>query len=101
MPMQGQVEVTLQVMSLLQEVVQVKALLVEVFLVRMLEEVLQVALSPLSLFTSPSTLTPTTRPRGACLTQNISKARAGDPDRLSRGERTNWGGNLPVAQSLF
>ena len=65
----------------------------------MLEEVLLVALSSLSLFTSPST--PTTRPCGACLTQNIPKARAGDPDRLSRGERTYWGGNLPVAQSLF
>ena len=34
---------------------------------------------------SPPTLT--TRPCGACLTQNISKA--GDPD-LGRGERTNW-----------
>ena len=101
--MQGQVEaVTLQV-SLL--VVRVKALLVWVLflvilkVVMMLEEVLLVA--SLSLFTSPSTLTPTTRPCGACLTQNISKARAGDPDRLSRGERTNWGGNLPVARCLF
>ena len=95
MPMQGQVE-ALRVMRLLQEVVQVKALSV-LFLVMMLEEVMLVA--SLSLFTSPST--PTTRPCGACLTQNISKARAGDPDRLSRGERTNWGGNLPVARFLF
>jgi hypothetical protein len=55
-----------------------------------------VALSSLSLFSSPQTLT--TRPCRACLTQNISKA--GDPD-LGRGERTNWGGNLPVARFLF
>ena len=47
---------------------------------------------------SPSTPTPTTRPCRACLTQNFSKA--GDPD-LGRGERTNWGGNLPVARFLF
>ena len=91
-PMQGQVEVTLQVMRLLQEVVRVRALLVWVLflmkVVMMLEEVLLVALSSLSLFTSPSTLTPTTRPCGACLTQNISKARDGDPD-LGRGERTS------------
>ena len=65
--------------------------------VMMLEEVMLVA--SLSLFPSPPT--PTTRPCGACLAQNISKARAGDPDRLSRGERTHWGGNLPVAQRLF
>jgi len=59
-PMQGQVE-ALQVMSLLQEVVQVKALLVQVlFLVMLLEEV---ALSSLSLFTSPPTLTPPTMPQ--------------------------------------
>jgi hypothetical protein len=69
--------------------------------VMMLEEVLLVALSSLSLFTSPSTLTPPTRPCGACLTQNISKVRAGDPDRLSRGERTNWGGHLPAARFRF
>ena len=59
-------------------------------------EVLMVALSSLSLFTSPPT--PTTRPCWACLTQNFSKA--GDPD-LGRGARTNWGGNLPVARCLF
>ena len=59
----------------------------------MLEEVL---VASLSLFTSPPT--PTTRPCGACLTQNISKA--GDPD-LGRGERTHWGRNLPVARCLF
>jgi hypothetical protein len=87
---------TVMVMSL---VVRVRALLLFFLKVVMLEEVLLVALSSFSLFTSPPT--PTTRPCGACLTQNISKARAGDPDRLSRGERTNWGGNLPVAQRLF
>ena len=72
----------LQVMSLLQEVV--RALLLVLFLVKMvmMEEV---ALSSLSLFTSPPP--PTTRPCRACLTQNISKA--GDPD-LGRGERTNY-----------
>ena len=32
------------------------------------------------------------------MTPTISKA--GDPD-LGRGERTNWGGNLPVARFLF
>ena len=42
---------------------------------------------------SSSPPTPTTRACGACLTQNISKA--GGPD-LGRGERTNWGRNLPV-----
>jgi hypothetical protein len=70
-PMQVEVE-ALQVTSLLQEVVQVKALLLVqvLFLVMMLEEVL-LALSSLSLFTSPPTLTPTqttmpqTRPGGA------------------------------------
>ena len=67
--------------------VEVKALLLVQVLfflkvVMMLEEVL-VALS--SLFTSPSTLTPTTRPCGACLTQNISKARAGDPSSPEPG----------------
>ena len=86
----------LQVMSLLM-VVRVKALLlVYVLLMMKLEEVLLVSLSSLSLFTSPPT--PTTRACGACLTQNISKA--GDPD-LGRGERTNWGRNLPAARFLF
>ena len=67
----------LQVMSLL-VVVRVKALLLVYVLLMMkvmMEEVLLVALSSLSLFTPPPT--PTTRPCGACLTQNISKA--GDP----------------------
>ena len=79
----------LQVMSLLllkmlvKALVQVFVLLLVLFLVMLLEEVM-VALSSLSLFTSPPTLT--TRPCRACLTQNISKA--GDPD-LGRGERTN------------
>ena len=62
--------------KVMQEVVQVKAPLVEV---------LFLVMKALSLFTSPPT--PTIRPCGACLTQNISKA--GDPD-LGRGERTNW-----------
>ena len=55
-PMQGQV-VTLQVMRLLQEVVQVQALLVWVLflmkVVMMLEEVLLAALSSLSLSSPP------------------------------------------------
>ena len=81
----------LQVMSLLQEEVFVLLLKALFFLkvMMLLEEVL------LSLSSPP---TPTTRPCRACLTQNISKA--GDPD-LGRGERTNWGGNLPVARFLF
>ena len=64
----------LQVMSLLQEMVRVKALLLVYVLLMMkvmMEEVLLVALSSLSLFTPPPT--PTTRPCGACLTQNISR----------------------------
>ena len=85
----------LQVMSLLQEEVFVLLLKALLKVMMLLEEVF-LSLSSPSLFTSPSTQT--TRPCGACLTQNISKA--GDPD-LGRGERTNWGGNLPVAQSLF
>ena len=94
------------VTRLLQKVVKVEALqvmsllllkmLAKALVLKMLEEVMLVALSLISLFTSPPTLT--TRPCGACLTQNISKA--GDPD-LGRGERTNWGTNLPVARCLF
>ena len=77
--------------KVMQEVVQVKLLVSVLFLVMMLEEVMVA-----SLFTSPPT--PATRPCGACLAQNISKA--GDPD-LGRGERTNWRRNLPVARFLF
>ena len=63
---------------------------VKVFVVMMMGVFLSLSSS------SPPTLT--TRPCGACLTQNISKA--GDPD-LGRGERTNWRRNLPAARFLF
>ena len=90
--------VTMVVTRLSVTVTLLKVILFLKVVMMLLEEVF-LSLSSPSLVTSPST--PTARPCGACLTQNISKARAGDPDRLGRGERTNWGGNLPVAQSLF
>ena len=78
--------VTMVVTRLSVTVTLLKVILFLKVVMMLLEEVF-LSLSSPSLFTSPST--PTARPCGACLTQKISKARAGDPDRLSRGERTN------------